>query len=357
MNNTKYIFEPEKGKIYDLFTSLSLSTMYERLESRYSMGEYLVSKDISKSYSRIYSFIKENSVGLNLFFFSQKDGENFFQKKFKDELLRFSSIEEITERLKREEPEDLVVELLSFYDSKNDFSEYLYKSIVSNKQQFKDFLNGLKLSSEIKWDFTNFVDSPGETVNKLVDFLLSAYKEIEAEYKLNDKILKEYYAKIKADFDSQKEEFLSGKTSLYDDLKDELDFDTIHFIITMFPPFTIQYLYNNRELNVYLGYGFENKLYVQTKVKPSEPKMFKAFSDKTRFKILQMVSEREYYANEIGSSLGVPMSSLSHHLEILSSSGIVSKRNQGKKAYFKLDPDATNDAIQILRKLVSNSIL
>lgn len=58
-------------------------------------------------------------------------------------------------------------------------------------------------------------------------------------------------------------------------------------------------------------------------------KVFKALADETRREILFLLMEKEMSVKEILEQVSIPNSTLSHHLEILYNSGLVSKRKVG----------------------------
>lgn len=68
--------------------------------------------------------------------------------------------------------------------------------------------------------------------------------------------------------------------------------------------------------------------------------VFKALSDETRQKILLLLSQNGLFVNEISEILATPQSSVSHHLFILRSAGLVVSKREGKKIIYKVIPDS-----------------
>lgn len=64
---------------------------------------------------------------------------------------------------------------------------------------------------------------------------------------------------------------------------------------------------------------------------------FRALGDENRLQILMLLEGRELCAGDILESLNIAQSTLSHHMKILTESGIVKCRRQGKWAYYSTD--------------------
>lgn len=71
--------------------------------------------------------------------------------------------------------------------------------------------------------------------------------------------------------------------------------------------------------------------------------LFKALSDANRVKIVTMISERgELCACKILDDLGISQPTLSHHMKVLCSCGLVTCRKEGKWMHYSLSDDALN---------------
>ncbi len=76
-----------------------------------------------------------------------------------------------------------------------------------------------------------------------------------------------------------------------------------------------------------------------------QARIFKAMSDENRLKILELLHEREYNASELLKEMDFGQSTLSHHMRILLSSGVVQARKNGKWTYYSLHKDAYEEMI------------
>ncbi|WP_123042192.1 autorepressor SdpR family transcription factor [Cohnella candidum] len=64
---------------------------------------------------------------------------------------------------------------------------------------------------------------------------------------------------------------------------------------------------------------------------------FKALSDPTRRKIIQLLKERDLTAGEIADSFSISKPSISHHLNILKQARLVQDERQGQNILYSLN--------------------
>ena len=64
---------------------------------------------------------------------------------------------------------------------------------------------------------------------------------------------------------------------------------------------------------------------------------FKALSDPTRRKILQLLRDGAKTAGEIGSHFDMTGATISHHLAVLREAGLISDDKRGKYIYYELN--------------------
>lgn len=88
-------------------------------------------------------------------------------------------------------------------------------------------------------------------------------------------------------------------------------------------------------------------------------KIFKAFCDESRLKILEILltGEKcscEMCGNDILEKLKISQSTLSHHMKILTDSKIVIARKEGKWTYYNINKQNVDYAISLLNQLKNN---
>lgn len=80
-----------------------------------------------------------------------------------------------------------------------------------------------------------------------------------------------------------------------------------------------------------------------------EAKVFKAFCDPNRLKILNILKDGEHCACKLLEILDVSQSTLSHHMKILTDARVVNVRKDGKWSHYSLSGDEIEKVIQYLK--------
>ncbi len=70
-------------------------------------------------------------------------------------------------------------------------------------------------------------------------------------------------------------------------------------------------------------------------------KMFRAFADRTRLRILHLLLDGELCVSDLITILRVPQAKASHHLNYLRRAGLVEVRKQGLWCFYRLSPAQT----------------
>ena len=81
---------------------------------------------------------------------------------------------------------------------------------------------------------------------------------------------------------------------------------------------------------------------------------FKALSDETRLKILDMLSCGEMCACDILSYLSITQSTLSYHMKILVECGLVKAARDGSWMRYRLDKARAEEVLALLRQITSD---
>lgn len=84
-----------------------------------------------------------------------------------------------------------------------------------------------------------------------------------------------------------------------------------------------------------------------------QAKVFKAFCDENRLKILELLRGGEKCACVLLEQLELGQSGLSYHMKILSESGIVDSRQEGKWTHYKISEKGSAYASTLLKELTT----
>ena len=73
--------------------------------------------------------------------------------------------------------------------------------------------------------------------------------------------------------------------------------------------------------------------------------VFKALSDGTRRKIIDLLKEKDMTAGDIAKYFNITKPSISHHLSILKQADLVSDERQGQFIYYSLNTSVLEDVL------------
>jgi DNA-binding transcriptional ArsR family regulator len=73
---------------------------------------------------------------------------------------------------------------------------------------------------------------------------------------------------------------------------------------------------------------------------------FKALNDQTRRKILEMLRKKDLTAGEIAEKFDISGPSISHHLDILRSAGLISSEKKGQFVIYTLNTTVLDDIMK-----------
>ena len=73
--------------------------------------------------------------------------------------------------------------------------------------------------------------------------------------------------------------------------------------------------------------------------------VFKALSDKTRRKIVELLKDENKTAGEIADYFNITKASISHHLSILKQANLVTDERDGQFIYYSLNTSVFEDVI------------
>ncbi|UOQ44402.1 metalloregulator ArsR/SmtB family transcription factor [Halobacillus salinarum] len=80
---------------------------------------------------------------------------------------------------------------------------------------------------------------------------------------------------------------------------------------------------------------------------------FKALSDPTRIRILNLLFEKEYSVNEIAENLKLRQSTVSHQLRFLKNLRLVKYRREGTSIYYSHDDE---HVINVLQQMIKHAL-
>lgn len=81
-------------------------------------------------------------------------------------------------------------------------------------------------------------------------------------------------------------------------------------------------------------------------------KVFKAFCDSNRLRIIEFLKTGEECACKLLEQLDIEQSTLSHHMRILCDSGIVKNRKCGKWTHYSLNKEKLSELKTLIEEMI-----
>src|SRR5437773_7025199 len=78
-------------------------------------------------------------------------------------------------------------------------------------------------------------------------------------------------------------------------------------------------------------------------------KSLRALSDATRLRIVALLEKDELSVNELQEITRMGQSRISTHLGLLQDSGLVQSRREGKRTFYRLNPQANGSAAEFIQ--------
>ena len=75
--------------------------------------------------------------------------------------------------------------------------------------------------------------------------------------------------------------------------------------------------------------------------------LFKIFSDYTRLRIIDLLTEDEYCVQDISDTLETSQSAISHQLKLLRDLNVVKTRKQGKQVFYSLQDEHVKEIFKM----------
>jgi len=87
-----------------------------------------------------------------------------------------------------------------------------------------------------------------------------------------------------------------------------------------------------------------------------QARICKAFAHPGRLQILDLLGQGEQGVSELQEALGISKTSISQHMAVLKSVGVLSTRREGKQLYCSLAMPEVKQACQLVRKVLEAQI-
>lgn len=340
-------FDEKPGSVLDTFISLWIMNNYEHtMEVRRKFGV-----ESQTSYDKLlYSLTLNNSVDkdkLAKYFSRDIEPHTIFTissiwdyPNITDYLDYLLTLEEIKVR-------DLIINSLN-RSLKLGLTNDNIRKIIKNTFSLLNYLKTLEIENFLKWEIFCLISDPNEYIGNFREFVicyLDTYKELE---NTRNSLLEGYNSYLKRNISELGIEFIKKEimnrynldnyeeyyitTSINTSLLIKISPDQKKCYITIGP------LNNEVIKNMHLENRLKNSLL-----------MVKNIVEDTRFEIIKLLSNKDYYSQELAEILKLSKATVSHHMSYLMSLNIVTIRKDGQKLYYSLNKNLLKNSLNQIK--------
>lgn len=213
-----------------------------------------------------------------------------------------------------------------------------------------EYIRNINFQTKFKKHIVSIFDSPQETKMRLryvLTSLYNFYKNFEEE--LLSKVLEETNSLQKL-LEEDTENFCNR---YFSDTFADPEKDKIEIYCSYMYMFGNE-MYKNRSTNIpMLFLGCRNDEYIKEKKSNANlDKFLKLISDKTRQKILFLLSGEERFTQSLAKELDLTAATISYHLQnfLLNELVIVRQKDNDIRAYYSLNKKKVNEYLELIRK-------
>ena len=217
---------------------------------------------------------------------------------------------------------------------------------------FMEELETMDIDEGMKWNIWRVYQNFDEHLDRLLDVVLKPMHKIRKVYADYEHAFDDFHAYWEA---------ACQDGSVYEKLKRSVkvsgDFEQNE--IMFYPKYiycnSLQFTTNDRtmkHLYLYLGLLFREDSFVNdTKLSRSEMLVrFKLLSDASKYEILQLLKNERKYGLELAEHLHLSAATISHHMNALSSCGLLNMEKDANRVYYRLNKVQIECVIDQLRK-------
>ncbi len=349
-NNMGIFFKKEIGDIMDVFNSLYLLANEETYKERLSAEN----KPISISIIKYFNHIKDKSLidikKVHFYFKEYMDPRHsfalyylFLERVFDEEDIGVKEVLEVLEKKTEEELLENIHRRLLFHFNKSGKTGPKEDEYNNHKEYLIELIKDCDISSEAKWNMYLIINNPEGYAR---DFCseIKGYLTIYSKFQRRMEGTKNKFNQgVEAELKEQGLSFIKAM-KLFDDLE---SYDNIYVSTLMIFYGNIVYDIKGNNLYVNLGLKYKETLdkYRGKSRIDNMVNVMKALGDGSRYEIISLLNEKQLYGQELAEALGLSTATISHHMNLLHTLGIVTIDKVDNKIYYKLNREVLKDFI------------
>lgn len=223
-----------------------------------------------------------------------------------------------------------------------------WNEVNHSMESMMEYIENIKeIKKSLKKDIIGLYNSPKETRMRLRYIIKSLYEVYSVFEDEINTLQREKENELVKEFKDNPELFF--KKNIIEGVI-PIEKETIEISVSYMRYAGFRWL-RRSDNSIYLNLGYNTKELVEgTKRGENYDKFLKLISDKTRQKILTLISKEPWYTQALAKELKLTPATVHYHLQNFLAIGLVSIREEDNKAYYSLEKDMANKYISILQE-------
>lgn len=336
------IFDPRPGEVYDIFASLWLMNNLDfAIEIEKKLG-YMLENKYRKM---ICSVIKNEIVDMNTikrFFYKELEPNSIVSSA---DMWRYPTIESYLEFIENFDELEIRKKILKimFYIVNEKKDEDQIEKLAIDDNAVLNYIENKDINIGLKWEFYLFIKNKQNYLKEFIE-CVKGYLDV---YKIIDVQRKNVMTDFNREYEKKIEQF--GLDFLNKTLDSNWPLEKYEKIYVTTSANIGYYIEQNKKENIcYLVVGpCINERTIETQ-NENNLSIIRNATDNTRFQIIKILLERDYYSQEISEILGINKGTISRHMSLLIDEKIVNVKKKGQRIYYSINKDVLRKCVNYL---------
>lgn len=332
------LFDEKTGEIYDFIASLYVIMNYEELVKEDDSKYIKTAQNIK--YEKIFNGEKYSYEKVKLYF---PNDDIFF---------KLVNISEIYNNPNRYSIEEFIKSLLNIEEKqilkKISKTLTIEKDIELSLNNLIKLLKDTDISIDAKWLLSCIINDSNKSLAEFCAILLQYNKKYPSLFKKEKAQLDKFTKEQKKLVEKNNESYVLKILENF--LSKEFISNIKEVIVTT--SFTQEIVINIEEKNkvvLCIGVNYKETM-VNRHSTEKHMLVLKNISDETRYKIIKLLLEKDYYGQELSKILKITTATVSYHMNYLLLAGIVSVTKKEQKIYYSLNKESLKGTLIFLHK-------
>lgn len=219
--------------------------------------------------------------------------------------------------------------------------------IMNNMNLLLSLAEQSKVSDEFKWILVMYLNNLDSYMDEIINFM-DDYSDYFEVFMDKNKYLNKFSEDLEKKISEGQERFINevlNNVISFED-KSEIFVTPVFFNSCSLMPYHL----NDRSL-LFMGIDFENtiKKFGGTDELDKKISIYNCLSDKTRFKLLKLISQERLFSRELAERLSISVGTVTYHMNFLLSSNLVTIQREGQKTFYNFNSSVLKEACSFLK--------